>query len=217
MEVAPDDGYNLALRFDCDSIADPTRFLDEISHLKRHIFGGPLDNALSALQAKNSANVPLMSIEYRKNEMFFICPAPAKVVVIFLVDFADPTDKAIARVFLQEFAEAQRSMRSAPPVMYSKEPPLELAGIRFNYSPECVGFLSFALENRHVEGERKETVITMLTSFRNYLHYHIKCSKTYLHMRMRKRGDGWMQVLNRAMPEVETEKKTMSGKSFNRK
>jgi actin related protein 2/3 complex subunit 2 len=58
----------------------------------------------------------------------------------------------------------------------------------------------------------------MFTSFRNYLHYHIKCSKTYLHMRMRKRVVGWMQVLNRALPDLEGgEKKTAGGKTFVRK
>jgi hypothetical protein len=36
-------------------------------------------------------------------------------------------------------------------------------------------------------------------------------------MRMRKRVAGWMQVLNRAVPEVETEKKTATGKTFERK
>jgi actin related protein 2/3 complex subunit 2 len=133
------------------------------------------------------------------------------------VDFADPTDKAIAKVFLQEFTEAQRGIRGAPPVFYSKEPPGELTGIHFNYSPDCVGFISFSVEARHVEGAKKESAITLLTGFRNYLHYHIKCSKTYLHMRMRKKGEGWMQVLNRAIPETDTDKKTMSGKTFARK
>lgn len=79
------------------------------------------------------------------------------------------------------------------------------------------GFISFALEQRHVKGKAKDKAITLLTGFRNYLHYHIKCSKTYLHMRMRKRVAGWLQVLNRAVPVIESEKKTASGKTFSRK
>ena len=39
-----------------------------------------------------------------------------------------------------------------------------------------------------------------------------------LHMRMRKKVNGWLQVLNRAfMPAEEKEKKTSSGKTFTRK
>ena len=66
-------------------------------------------------------------------------------------------------------------------------------------------------------GNKKSAAITMLTGFRNYLHYHIKASKTYLHMRMRKKVVGWLKVLNRAVPEVEKEKKTAAGKTFTRK
>jgi len=217
MEVAPSAGYNLAIQFDCDALPDPTAFLASISELKKHVFGGPLDRSFSALSAKASANLPPMIVEYRKNEAMFVCPSASKVVVIFSVDFGDVTDKAVAKVFLQEFVEAQRTVRTAPPVSYSKEPPGELTGIAYNFRPDTAGFISFALEERHVTGAGKEKAITLLTGFRNYLHYHIKCSKTYLHMRMRKRVAGWMQVLNRAMPDVETEKKTAAGKTFSRK
>jgi len=217
MEVAPAPGYNMAIQFDCDALSDPSGFLANISELKRHVFGGPLDKTFTALAAKNSANSAPFVVEYRKNEAMFVCPSASKVVVIFSVDFADVTDKAVAKVFLQEFVEAQRTVRTAPPVSYSKEPPGELANIPYNFRADTAGFLSFALEERHVTGAGKDKAITLLTGFRNYLHYHIKCSKTYLHMRMRKRVAGWMQVLNRAMPEVETEKKTAAGKTFSRK
>lgn len=217
MEVAPDEGYSFAIQFDCDKISNPQAFLETVSEMKEIVFGGPMAAAFTALQEGSSGSNPLRVIEYRRNEYVFICPSESKVVVIFLVDFADPTDKAISRVFLHEFAESQRSIRSAPPVSYSKEPPGELSGVSFRYNPESSGFISFALEKRHVEGGKKDTAVTLLTGFRNYLHYHIKCSKTYLHMRMRKKGAGWMQVLNRAIPDVETDKKTISGKTFTRK
>lgn len=46
--------------------------------------------------------------------------------------------------------------------------------------------------------------------------YHIKCSKAYMHDRMRKRVDSLLQVLNRAKAEPlePKEKKTMTGKTF---
>jgi actin related protein 2/3 complex, subunit 2 len=70
---------------------------------------------------------------------------------------------------------------------------------------------------QHVQGGRQETCVTLLVGFRNYLHYHIKATKTYMHMRMRKRVAGLLQVLNRAVPEVEDKaKKTAQGKTFTR-
>jgi len=216
-EVAPNEGYNLALQFNCDSLTKPQEFLDSISELKRHLAGGPLDRAFTALLNKSSQNLPVMVVEYRKAEAMFICSSSSKVTVIFQIHFNDATDQCVAKVFLQEFVEAQRSVRTAPPVIFSRDPPGELSGLSYDFKTNTAGFISFALEERHISGSGKEKAITLLTGFRNYLHYHIKCSKTYLHMRMRKRVAGWMQVLNRAVPEVETEKKTAAGKTFERK
>lgn len=218
MQVTPSDGFNVALQFDCDSLTDPARFLENISDLRKLVAGGPLDRALNALQARNSDNLPVAVVEYRQYEPMFIIPSEAKVIVIFAVDFSDETDKALARVFMQEFVEAQRVVRNAPPVSFSKEaPPLLTSKVNYAFKPDIAGFISFAVEERHIAGPGKDRALGLLTGFRNYLHYHIKCSKTYLHMRMRKKVAGWMQVLNRAMPDVETEKKTVSGRTFVRK
>lgn len=216
METRPDAGFDVAIEFDCDNLANPEETLTQLSQIKRHILGGPLHKAFTALATK--AN-PLEScaINYRKNEMMYVCPTASKVVVVFLMDFSDPTDQAIARVFLKEFEEAQRTVRTAPPVAFTREPPGEVASLVGNYNTDAAGFLSFAFEDRHVVGPQIETAVTMLTGFRDYLQYHIKCSKTYLHMRMRKRVAGWLQILNRAVPEVESEKKNAAGKTFTRK
>lgn len=217
METSPDDGHSMALQFDCDKLKNPSEFLEKISEIKKIVFSAPMDVALTALQSGSSCDTAVVALAYRKNEHMFICSSSSKVVVIFQVDFSDTTDKAIAKVFLQEFAESQRLIRSAPPVSYSKDPPGELTGVQYNHNPDSVGFISFALERRHVESGKKEKCIKLLAGFRSYIHYHIKCTKTYLHMRMRQKGSNWLQVLNRAVPEIETEKKTIAGKTFVRK
>jgi actin related protein 2/3 complex subunit 2 len=218
METSPDSGFDVALQLDLDRLPpNPEVLLTEMSQIKRHILGGPLELAFIALEAKQ-ANAAPVQIDFRRRESMFVCPTAGKVVVIFSVDFEDQFDQALAKVFLQQFMEAQRDVRGAPPIAYGKEPPRELEGMKFTHDPNSAGYISFALEPRHIEGPEKRTkAVTLLTGFRNYIHYHIKCSKTYLHMRMRKRVAGWLQVLNRAMPEVETEKKTATGKTFSRK
>jgi actin related protein 2/3 complex subunit 2 len=215
LETTPDATFDVALTFDCDKYANNTEFLSSISQIKRHLLGGPMYTAFSALESGSS--VPASSYAYRMNEMMFLSTAADKVVVIYLVDFQETMDKAMSRIFLQDFVEGQRSVRTAPPVSFSKEPPQELASFKFPVRENVSGYISFSIEKRHIEGAKKDTAITLLTGFRSYLHYHIKCSKTYLQMRMRKRVTGWLQVLNRAVPEVETEKKTATGKTFTRK
>jgi actin related protein 2/3 complex subunit 2 len=221
MEITPETGYDFALQFDCDALKDPDTFLISICEIKQHIFGGPLERAFDALLEKRLGTLSPALVEYRRNEAMYICPSSAsKVIVIFLVDFEEATDRVIARVILQEFLEAQRNNRNAPPATFSKDPPGELSKFTTPIprpGDTAVGFISFSLEERHILGPKKAKAIMLLTGFRTYLHYHIKCSKTYLHMRMRKRVAGWMQVLNRALPDVEGEKKTATGKTFVRK
>jgi actin related protein 2/3 complex, subunit 2 len=242
LEVQPEPGFDLCIRFDCDSLparyASPLAFLDTISDLKRHVIGAPLLQAFTGLDNKSSS-ASVVAIDYRLTtreveyadeagnvtktyghrlpEYMFLCTSANKVTVVFYVDFSDTTDRAMARVFLQEFVEAQRTVRTAPPVSFSREPPGEISGLKFDWRPDAAGFISFAIEDRHIKGDKKESVTTMLVGFRSYLHYHIKCSKTYLHIRMRQRVAGWLQVLNRAIPAKETEKKTSAGKTFVRK
>lgn len=208
----------MAIQFNCDNLPAPAdQFLNTISEFRKNVMGGPLDRSFSALLDRTSSNLSVMTVECRQSEPMFICPTEGKIIVTFSVDFNDVTDKALARVFLQEFVEAQRLVRNAPPVSFSREAPPTLSKVSYAHKANIAGFISFAVEERHVSGGGKDKVITLLTGFRNYLHYHIKCSKTYLHMRMRKKVSNWMQVLNRAMPEVEGEKKTAAGKTFIRK
>ena len=53
-----------------------------------------------------------------------------------------------------------------------------------------------------------------LALFRDYLMYHLKAAKTYLHARMRRRAEDLQRVLNRALPPAEGDKKTAGGKPF---
>jgi actin related protein 2/3 complex subunit 2 len=59
-------------------------------------------------------------------------------------------------------------------------------------------------------GPTREATISQIHLFRDYLHYHIKCCKAYMHSRMRKRVSEFLKVLNRAKPE--TAKKTAASK-----
>jgi actin related protein 2/3 complex subunit 2 len=83
-----------------------------------------------------------------------------------------------------------------------------------------VGYVSLTVFARHVDSpEKLGKKVDLCLAFRHYLHYHIKAAKTNLHMRMRRKVRGWLQVLNRAAlaSEAPREKKTISGRTFTRK
>jgi actin related protein 2/3 complex subunit 2 len=102
-------------------------------------------------------------------------------------------------------------------VLYSnREPPLELKGTSGLKDSENIGYVTFGskfilqvvLFPRHFQGPAAFDCISRIQMFRDYFHYHIKASKSYLHSRMRARVDSLLKVLNRAKPEIPTEKKT---------
>ena len=74
-----------------------------------------------------------------------------------------------------------------------------------------------ALGDRLIGGKREAAELSVADF--DGSRYHIKAAKTNLHMRMRRKVRGWLQVLNRAAlaSEAPKEKKTISGRTFTRK
>lgn len=61
------------------------------------------------------------------------------------------------------------------------------------------------LTPRHIKKENRDNTINLISMLRNYLHYHLKCSKAYMHQRMRAKTNDFLKVLNRAKPEPKKE------------
>jgi actin related protein 2/3 complex subunit 2 len=99
-------------------------------------------------------------------------------------------------------------------VLYSnKEPPLEIRNVPGLRQTDDVGYVTFVLFPRHFTNPVIAAgTISHIELFRDYFHYHIKCSKAYLHSRMRHRVTEFQKVLNRAKTEVAAtgERKTVT-------
>jgi len=110
------------------------------------------------------------------------------------------------------------SIQNAPQVLYSnREPPLEIRHLPGLKDTEDVGYVTFVLSPRHYSTpDTAADTISRIQLFRDYLHYHIKCSKAYMHSRMRYRVTEFLKVLNRAKMETvgEKERKTISGRTL---
>jgi len=216
--VEPESQYDVSLQINvANKPADVAKFAREISLLKRHAFGAPFYKVFADIEAKKPVPA-LIEVNYRDEEAFYLKGENDRVIVIFSIQFRDADDVVFAKVFLQEYQDARRTMSNAPSVLFSqKEPPLELKGAKNLRVREGQGFVSFVLFASHIIGPKKEKTIDNIQTFRNYLHYHIKCSKAYMHTRMRNRVKTFLQVLNRAKSSPESaEKKTITGKTFRR-
>ena len=211
-------GYDVSLQLDLSQApANKEQTIHEIALLKRNAFAAPFYKVFNEVEAKKGTG-NLIELRYRDDEGIFIKQESDRALVIFSVQFKDSDDVVFAKVFLQEYQDARRTMSNAPSVTYSqKEPPMELKGVRNLKVGDSNGYVSWVLFAPHVSGNKKEKTIDNIMTFRNYLHYHIKCSKAFLHTRMRNKVRAFLQVLNRAKSEPQaTEKKTITGRTFKR-
>jgi len=220
--MTPESGYAVTIQYKVDGVpeGEQAKIATQAGLLKSTLFGAPILTACSKLEAGNGG--PIIDIPLRdfQERMWIKQDQKDRVTVIFSVAFSDPDDVVIGKVFLQEF---KKSVAGAPSVDFRFDPPGELTGVSNlprtrAAGSQDVGYVTFVLFDRHYTGAGKIKAASILPSFRNYLHYHIKCAKSHLHTRMRNRVEESIKVLNRAKQEEAQpkEKKTAAGKTFKR-
>ncbi len=126
-----------------------------------------------------------------------------RIIVVIPVVFSDATDKALAKLFLQQFQGAQRmsSAKNAPICDFRRpnDPPREVISVdslRNICVDDLAGFISFTfLDNQFQSADDQRKVTNNLLMLLDFLDYHVKCSKSYMHMRMRHNNDILLQRL----------------------
>ncbi|XP_039261807.1 actin-related protein 2/3 complex subunit 2-like isoform X2 [Styela clava] len=212
--TSPESGHSVSLLYDLSNIPkDHAKIVADAASLKRNCFASVFEEYFEAqVQGKQ---VKRAVVNYRDDETMYVEAKKDRVTVIFSTVFKDDSDIIFGKVFMQEFKEGRRASASAPQVLFThKEPPLELKGQDAAVG-DNIGYITFVLNTRHTNPANRDNTIDLIHTFRNYLHYHIKCSKAYIHTRMRAKTSDFLKVLNRARPDQAVkEKKTMSGRSF---
>jgi len=208
-------GFDVTLHVDCAKIKDHEATIKNLSLAKSKITGGAFDNPFTGLM--EDKKVEKFKFDLRPDTTVFFYPMVDRVTVIFEVNFQVKMDQVIANVMLKEFVNSRKQIGRAPPVSWEQNPPSELKEFGITQNKGCLGYMSFAILKSHLEKGKQEAVIAVLQTFRTYLQYHIKCSKSYFHSKMRKRVAELIKVLNRAkVPDLKKEKKTALGKTFKR-
>ncbi|KAI0663705.1 actin-like protein ARPC2 [Cubamyces menziesii] len=226
LRAEPEFGYNVTLDVNLEQIPpegdERDAYIKSLALLKRNALAAPFELGFQTqkqLEAAGSGQGELMALHYRDEEVIYVQASSDRVTVIFSTMFREETDRVFGKVFLQEFVDARRlpTIQSAPQVLYTtREPPLEIRHLQGLNDSEDVGYVTFVLFPRHfAKADVANSTITHIQLFRDYLHYHIKCSKAYMHSRMRYRVSEFQKVLNRAKTEAAVvDRKTVSGRSM---
>ncbi|XP_026473037.1 probable actin-related protein 2/3 complex subunit 2 [Ctenocephalides felis] len=216
--VEPEDGYNVSLLIDLDNVpGNWEEIVRKAGLLKRHCFASVFEKYFDFQENGNDGEKRAV-IDYRSDETMYVEAKSDRVTVVFSTVFREDDDVVLGKVFMQEFREGRRASHTAPQVLFShRDPPRELANTDAKVG-DNIGYITFVLFPRHTNKAARDNTINLIQMFRHYLHYHIKCSKAYIHSRMRAKTTEFLKVLNRARPEPKNlEKKTITGRTFIRK
>jgi actin related protein 2/3 complex subunit 2 len=210
----PEEGYNVTLLFDLKNLPEnSSELISKASLLKRNCFASVFEKYFEFQESGDESDKRAV-IHYRDDETMYVEAKPDRVTVIFSTVFKDEDDIIIGKVFMQEFKEGRKASQNSPQVLFShREPPRELQNTDAR-TGDNIGYITFVLFPRHTNKKARDNTINLIHIFRDYLHYHIKCSKAYIHSRMRAKTSDFLKILNRARPEKIQEKKTITGRTF---
>lgn len=205
-----EEGFDVTIQLDLSNIPEDWETLvKKIGLLKRNCFAAVFEKYFDFQEAGEEGQATAV-VHYRDDETMYVEAKADRVTVIFSTVFKDADDIILGKVFMQEFKEGRKASATAPTVLFSnKEPPLGLQDTEAR-TGEGVGYITFVLFPRHTNRERRDNTIDLIHMFRDYLHYHLKCSKAYIHSRMRAKTSEFLKVLNRAKIEDEANKKKPS-------
>jgi actin related protein 2/3 complex subunit 2 len=205
--TTPEEGFDATIQLDLANIPDNwEEIVKKCGLLKRNCFAAVFEKYFE-FQEKGEEGQEHAVIHYRDDETMYVEAKADRVTVIFSTIFKDSDDIILGKVFMQEFKEGKKASQTAPHVLFTnKDPPLGLRDTDARKG-EGVGYITFVLFPRHTAKDTRANTIDLIHLFRDYLHYHLKCSKAYIHSRMRAKTSEFLKVLNRAKQEEESKKK----------
>ncbi|KAG1667296.1 Actin-related protein 2/3 complex subunit 2 [Nymphon striatum] len=175
--IEPEEGYNVSVLYDLENLpSNVEEWIKSAGLLKRNCFASVFEKYFR-FQEKGEGTEERAVIHYRDEETMYVEAKPDRVTVVFSTVFKDENDVVIGKVFIQEFKEGRRASHTSPQVLFShKEPPLELRNTDAKVG-DNIAYITFILFPRHTNSKVKDNTINLIHMFRDYLHYHIKCSK----------------------------------------
>lgn len=212
MLVTPEEGFDATVQVDLTNIPeDWEEVVKKCGRLKRNCFASVFEKYFEFQEREEEGQTQAV-IHYRDDETMYVQAKSDRVTVIFSTIFKDASDIILSEVFMREFREGRKAKATAPTVLFSnKEPPMGLEDTDAR-TGEGVGYITFVLFPRHTGKDTRDNTIDLIHLFRDYLHYHLKCSKAYIHSRMRAKTSEFLKVLNRAKIEEESKKKGLGNR-----
>ena len=189
------------IRAELDKFAKTTA--EKLSTFRVKIYSYALEKMLKDVKDNKKTVKPL---DFHLNEKNIVHMVPLKdnVMLVYGVDFQQKTDQSLARVFLQELKEAKNHVKNCingNVYVELDETPKNIMQVDNpkNYSNGLVVFNLFV--NKF---DTMKKFLNYFITFREYVQFHIHSIKTFLHIRMNRKGKELMGKLEgcRIIPEA---------------
>ena len=227
-------GYNVCIRVCSNALPsehDAKSMITSLSEIRIVILGSRLQDAFHDLTTKQDhANnpdlistpttftIPIQRTTAQKHQSIIVSCQNDRVtaVIPFSYRAEHETDCALARLFLQQFNQAQRKSmnerhgKNVPICDWRSEPPREVtlyhdddtnANVDVNATAASndthhAGYLSLTFLEHHIDTDVKlSNCVKNALMVVDFVDYHVKCSKSNMNSRMRSKKDALMKKL----------------------
>ena len=152
---------------------------------------------------KDKKNPKKLVFHLNEKNVVHLVPLSDNLELVYGVDFLQNTDQSLARVFLQELKEAKNHVKNcinANVYVELAEVPKNIMDID-NPKKYSNGLVVFNLFVNKFDTIKK--FLNYFVTFREYVQFHIHSIKTFLHIRMNRKGKELMKKLDgcRIIPE----------------
>lgn len=159
-------------------------------------YASVLDQMLNDIKSKKQ--VQKMSYQLSKNNVLHIIPGADRIELIYGISFMQDTDIALTKIFLTELEEAKRHVRNcidAKCYLDKNGLPVDIAQVD-NIEKYSNGLVVFNLYVKNYDLLKLR--FSYFVNFRQYIQFHIHSIKTFLHIRMNKKGKEIENKINSA-------------------
>ena len=193
------------IRAELDEFAKKTA--EKLSNFRVKIYSYVLEKMLKTVKdnvdKKQKPTIKPIVFHLNDKNVVHVTPLSDNVQLVYGIDFMQKTDQSLAKVFLQELKEAKNHVKNAVPVnvyVETDEVPKNIIEIDHpkKYSNGLVVFNLFVNKFDVIK-----KFLNYFVTFREYIQFHIHSIKTFLHIRMNRKGKELIGKLDgcRIIPE----------------
>lgn len=166
---------------------------EKLSYFRVKFYSSVFDKMLRCV--KENQTVSSLTVHLNEKNILHIVPSKDRINLIYGIDFDQTTDQSLTNIVLQEFKEAKRKViNSINCSVYTETDSIPKHIIDIDHPKKYSnGLLVFDLFVK--DYERLKLLFNYFVTLREYIQYHVHTIKTFLHIRMNKKGKQWLKKL----------------------